>query len=91
MTPKDTEDLREPLFKAVVDGGFTLLGLERRGEELESIFRELTTGDEPDESVSSRKERREKAKAERAEAEKDSGSDDDSDDGSDSDSEEDED
>ncbi len=44
LTPKDSADLREGIFRAAVDGGFVLLGLEKQGEDLESIFRDLTTG-----------------------------------------------
>ena len=43
VDPRGTEDLRAPLFKACVDGDFTLVGLTREGQNLEQIFRELTT------------------------------------------------
>jgi ABC-2 type transport system ATP-binding protein len=43
VDPSGAEDLRAPLFKACVDGGFTLIGLAREGQNLERIFRELTT------------------------------------------------
>jgi ABC-2 type transport system ATP-binding protein len=42
--PKGNEDLRPLLFKAVVDKGYTLVGLRREGQNLEQVFRELTTG-----------------------------------------------
>ncbi|MEO0323708.1 MAG: ATP-binding cassette domain-containing protein [Myxococcota bacterium] len=43
VRPKGGEDLRASLFRAAVDGGFTLLGLERRAEGLDKVFRDLTT------------------------------------------------
>lgn len=43
LLPKGSDDLRPPLFKAAVDNGFTLVGLGREGQNLEQIFRELTT------------------------------------------------
>ncbi len=46
VAPKGDEDLRAELFRASVDAGFTLLGLERKDADLESIFRELTTKNE---------------------------------------------
>jgi ABC-2 type transport system ATP-binding protein len=46
LVPKGGEDLRAEIFRAAVDGGFVLLGLEKQGEDLESIFRDLTTGPE---------------------------------------------
>ncbi len=46
IVPKGGEDLRAEIFRAAVDGGFVLLGLEKQGEDLESIFRDLTTGPE---------------------------------------------
>ena len=48
LVPKGGEDLRADIFRAAVDGGFVLLGLEKHGEDLESIFRDLTTGPEAD-------------------------------------------
>ncbi|HKU36556.1 MAG TPA: ATP-binding cassette domain-containing protein [Polyangiales bacterium] len=41
--PKSNEDLRPLLFKAAVDKGYTLVGLRREGQNLEQVFRELTT------------------------------------------------
>lgn len=43
VQPKSDDDIRADLFRASVDAGFTLLGLERKDADLESIFRELTT------------------------------------------------
>jgi len=43
VLPRGTEDLRPVLFKAAVDQGFTLVGLGREGQNLEQVFRELTT------------------------------------------------
>jgi ABC-2 type transport system ATP-binding protein len=48
LVPKSDEDLRADIFRAAVEGGFVLLGLEKHGEDLESIFRDLTTGPEAD-------------------------------------------
>lgn len=45
--PKGNEDLRPLLFKAAVDKGYTLVGLRREGQNLEQVFRELTTGATP--------------------------------------------
>jgi len=47
LLPKDSgQDLRPLLFKAAVDQGLTLVGLWREGQNLEQIFRELTTSDD---------------------------------------------
>ncbi len=43
VLPRGTEDLRPMLFKAAVDQGLTLVGLGREGQNLEQVFRELTT------------------------------------------------
>lgn len=43
VAPKGDDDLRASLFSATVESGFTMLGLERKDADLESIFRELTT------------------------------------------------
>ncbi|MEM7138532.1 MAG: ATP-binding cassette domain-containing protein [Myxococcota bacterium] len=43
ITPKGTADLRADVFRAAVGANLVLLGLEQRGENLEDIFRELTT------------------------------------------------
>jgi ABC-2 type transport system ATP-binding protein len=44
VIPRGDDDLRPLLFKAAVDKGFTLIGLKREGQNLEQVFRELTTG-----------------------------------------------
>jgi len=44
VLPRGNDDLRPVLFKAAVDRGYTLLGLLREGQNLEQVFRELTTG-----------------------------------------------
>ena len=44
IIPKADEDLRPAIFRAVVAGGHTLLGLSREGQNLEEIFRQLTVG-----------------------------------------------
>ena len=44
VSPKGSEDLRAPIFQAAVKGDLTLLGLERRSEGLDQVFRDLTTG-----------------------------------------------
>jgi ABC-2 type transport system ATP-binding protein len=44
VLPRGNDDLRPLLFKAAVDRGYTLLGLVREGQNLEQVFRELTTG-----------------------------------------------
>ena len=44
IIPTGDDDLRAPLFQAAVEGGLVLLGLRREGQNLESIFRGLTTG-----------------------------------------------
>jgi len=48
IVPRGAEDLRPVLFKTAVDKGYTLLGLKREGQNLEQVFRELTTGPEPE-------------------------------------------
>ena len=45
VIPSGSDDLRPVLFKAAVDNGLTLVGLWREGQNLEQIFRELTTSD----------------------------------------------
>lgn len=49
--PKGSEDLRPILFKLAVDKGYTLVGLRREGQNLEQVFRELTTGTIPAEKA----------------------------------------
>jgi ABC-2 type transport system ATP-binding protein len=44
IIPKADEDLRPAIFRAVVAGGHTLVGLSREGQNLEEIFRQLTVG-----------------------------------------------
>jgi ABC-2 type transport system ATP-binding protein len=44
ILPQNDDDLRPALFKAVVAGGHTLVGLQREGQNLEEIFRQLTVG-----------------------------------------------
>ncbi len=44
LLPRGDEDLRAPVFKACVEQGFTLVGLRHEGQNLEQVFRELTTG-----------------------------------------------
>ena len=45
VLPKGTEDLRADIFRAAVGANLVLLGLEQKGENLEDVFRQLTTGD----------------------------------------------
>jgi ABC-2 type transport system ATP-binding protein len=44
IIPRGADDLRPALFKTAVDKGYVLLGLKREGQNLEQVFRELTTG-----------------------------------------------
>ena len=44
VVPKGSEDLRADIFQAAVSAKLVLLGLEQRDENLEDIFRQLTTG-----------------------------------------------
>lgn len=44
VIPSGADDLREPLFRAAVDGGLTLLELRVEESDLEGKFRELTLG-----------------------------------------------
>ena len=44
LVPKGDLDLRPAIFRAAVDGGHTLIGLTREGNNLEEIFRQLTLG-----------------------------------------------
>lgn len=43
LSPKGNDDLRGPIFQAAVTHALPLLGLERRAEGLEQVFRDLTT------------------------------------------------
>ena len=45
VVPKGNQDLRADIFQAAVSAKLVLLGLEQRGENLEDVFRQLTTGD----------------------------------------------
>jgi hypothetical protein len=45
LVPKGNQDLRADIFQAAVSANLVLLGLEQRGENLEDIFRQLTTGE----------------------------------------------
>ncbi len=45
IVPKGNQDLRAEIFQAAVSAKLVLLGLEQRGENLEDIFRQLTTSD----------------------------------------------
>ncbi|MCB9616146.1 MAG: ATP-binding cassette domain-containing protein [Sandaracinus sp.] len=45
VTPKDSADLRSELFQFAVKNELTLLGLEKKSEGLDKVFRDLTTGD----------------------------------------------
>jgi ABC-2 type transport system ATP-binding protein len=46
VIPRKDEDLRPLLFQAAVDKGYTLIELRREGQNLEQVFRDLTTGPE---------------------------------------------
>ena len=43
VVPKGQHDLRAAMFHAAVSANLVLLGLEQRGENLEDVFRQLTT------------------------------------------------
>lgn len=74
LSPEKDLDLRADIFRASVDGSLTLLGLERRAEGLDKVFRDLTTGAEAPKGSSrdAKKEeaRRKKAERDAAKAEK---------------------
>jgi len=58
LTPKSGEDLRKEIFRAAVDSGMVLLGLTRKKEGLDKVFRDLTTdGAAPAPSSSKKKSR----------------------------------
>ena len=61
LLPKGSEDLRADIFKAAVDSKLTLLGLRREGQNLEQIFRQLTTQQASSGSESKATESKEKA------------------------------
>ncbi len=44
VIPKGSEDLRADIFQAAVSANLVLVGLEQQGENLEDVFRQLTTG-----------------------------------------------
>jgi ABC-2 type transport system ATP-binding protein len=44
VVPAGNQDLRSEIFRAAVASDLVLLGLEQQGENLEDIFRQLTTG-----------------------------------------------
>ena len=44
VVPKGNDDLRAEIFQAAVSANLVLLGLEQHGENLEDVFRQLTTG-----------------------------------------------
>ena len=44
IVPRNNDDVRPALFKTAVDKGYIMLGLKREGQNLEEVFRELTTG-----------------------------------------------
>jgi ABC-2 type transport system ATP-binding protein len=46
ITAERATDLREPIFRAVVDAGWTLLELHREKTSLEQVFRQLTSTEE---------------------------------------------
>lgn len=46
LIPVRDEDLRPEIFKAAVDAGLVLVELRSEGQNLENVFRELTTGDD---------------------------------------------
>jgi ABC-2 type transport system ATP-binding protein len=45
VVPTGSQDLRAEIFQAAVSANLVLLGLEQHGENLEDVFRQLTTGD----------------------------------------------
>lgn len=45
LTAQGSDDLRPLVFRAAAEGGLTMVGLELRGENLEDVFRDLTTSD----------------------------------------------
>ena len=45
VLPSGSDDLRASLFRAAVDNDYTLLGMTREGQNLEQIFRDLTTSE----------------------------------------------
>ncbi|MBX3248457.1 MAG: ATP-binding cassette domain-containing protein [Myxococcales bacterium] len=45
IVPKDASDLRRDIFQTIVKNDLVMLGLERKSEGLDKVFRDLTTGD----------------------------------------------
>ncbi len=67
VSPSGSDDLRRELFQAAVDGGFVLLGLEKKAEGLDAVFRDLTTR-EADEPKKRKKKKKASAEDKKAEA-----------------------
>ena len=65
VTTSDSKDRRANLYRAAVDDGLVLLGFETKRQNLDEVFRDLTTGQEPE--PSRRRRPRRKAKAEEEE------------------------
>lgn len=72
LLPKGDDDLRAAIFQAAVSSELVLLGLERRGENLESIFRGLTlgNGEGPSSEAGSKKASSKKTKGSKPKASK---------------------
>ena len=51
LTPDGNQDLRADIFNAAVQANFVLVGLEKKGENLEDVFRQLTLGDSKTEAT----------------------------------------
>jgi ABC-2 type transport system ATP-binding protein len=47
LLPKSEEDIRPAVFRAAIEQQLTLIELQREGQNLEQIFRELTTAGTP--------------------------------------------
>jgi hypothetical protein len=45
LVPKDATDVRAAIFQAAVKNELVMLGLEKKSEGLDKVFRDLTTGD----------------------------------------------
>jgi len=80
LTARDSDDLRPLIFRAAAKAELVLVGLERRGENLEDVFRDLTTSDAPKKkkkkSKSSASKQPKKADAKAADSSKNDSSDD---------------
>jgi ABC-2 type transport system ATP-binding protein len=92
IVPVKDEDLRKEIFQAAVDGGLVLVELHAEGQNLENIFRELTTGPVVDDTKKKKPKAITKAEAEPEpeEDEEDEGDADDDDEEASADEEEDE-